>query len=330
MKERFIGTIAGLALASAGLQAQVGGGVGGGVGVGRSGSGVPGAMIEQFQQAGTMAAVTGDRVVMNNLGNAQTVLGRPVSGTEVRKSTQTLGDGTEISTSESQAFYRDSSGRTRREMAEGRTVIVDPIARVSVTLISGAKTARRMATPGGTEAERKLAAELAERRVTTGTASTSAVYTFNMGDGVAQVVGDDVLRAAKTTTVTASPDVVVGRAGRGGRGNGENMQRENLGVESLNGVLATHTRNTLTIPQGQIGNNRDIHVVNERWYSDDLQMLVKTVNSDPRFGENTYEFTNITRDEPDSSLFQIPSDYTVMDVGPGRALPTAPATTTNK
>jgi hypothetical protein len=94
----------------------------------------------------------------------------------------------------------------------------------------------------------------------------------------------------------------------------------------MNGVTATGTRSTLTIPQGQIGNNRDIHVVNERWYSDDLQMLVKSVNSDPRFGENTYELTNISRDEPDASLFQIPPDYSVMEVGPGRGLqtPTAP------
>ena len=55
-----------------------------------------------------------------------------------------------------------------------------------------------------------------------------------------------------------------------------------------------------------------IHVVNERWYSDDLQMLVKTVNSDPRFGDNTYEFTNVSRGEPDPALFQIPADYKII------------------
>ena len=78
-------------------------------------------------------------------------------------------------------------------------------------------------------------------------------------------------------------------------------------------VLAAGSRDTETIPQGQIGNDRDIHVTNERWYSDDLQMLVKTVNSDPRFGENSYEFTNVDRAEPDPTLFQIPGDYTVSE-----------------
>jgi hypothetical protein len=47
-------------------------------------------------------------------------------------------------------------------------------------------------------------------------------------------------------------------------------------------------------------------------------MLVKTVNTDPRFGENTYEFTNISRDEPDPVLFRIPSGYTVVDMGAAR------------
>ena len=46
-------------------------------------------------------------------------------------------------------------------------------------------------------------------------------------------------------------------------------------------------------------------------------MLVKSVNSDPRFGENTYQLTNISRIEPDSALFQIPPDYTIIDTPTG-------------
>ena len=37
------------------------------------------------------------------------------------------------------------------------------------------------------------------------------------------------------------------------------------------------------IPAGRIGNNRDLRVTNERWFSNEIQMLVKSVNSDPRF-----------------------------------------------
>jgi hypothetical protein len=93
---------------------------------------------------------------------------------------------------------------------------------------------------------------------------------------------------------------------------------EDLGVRNQNGVLAAGTRATVTIPQGAIGNNRDIHVVNERWYSDELQMLVKSVNSDPRFGESSYQLTNVVRGEPDAALFRIPADYTIVDAPQAR------------
>ena len=142
------------------------------------------------------------------------------------------------------------------------------------------------------------------------------------------VAGPEAGRGSPTYVFTLGNGApALAAAGRRGAGSAENRKHEDLGVESLNGVLATHTRDTLTIPQGQIGNNRDIHVVNERWYSDDLQMLVKTANSDPRFGENTYEFTDISRDEPDATLFQIPPGYKVIPMEPPvlPQMPSAPA-----
>jgi hypothetical protein len=303
--------IVGLTLGAAGLQAQGGILVGGGGG-GRSGPAGP--FIEQFQQAGTIGGGPVGRIFTLNGNTSQTVVGRPVSGREEQKSTQTLGDGTEISTSESNQFYRDSAGRTRKEMPDGRTLIVDPVARVTVTLIADTKTARKAPMPGGADPGKPM-----------------ALYSAAKSDAVVLPPNIQIAtRGDSTTTVTSGSAVTSGRAGRSGARNPENTQFEELGVESLNGVLATHTRNTLTIPQGQIGNNRDIHVVNERWYSDDLQMLVKTVNSDPRFGENTYELTNISRDEPDASLFQIPLDYTVKETGPSLTFQPAPATTVNK
>ena len=328
MTKRIFGTIASLALTAAGLQAQggigVGGGFGGGVGVGGGGGAASRAMIEQFQQAGTMVAA-GGRGGSISVNTSQTVTGRPVSGTEVRKSMQKLGDGTEISTSESDVFYRDSAGRTRVEnTSQGRTIIVDPIARVTITLTEANKTARRMPMLGSVEATAKLGAALAAPEMArtmaaqAATSTASGTYTFTVGEG------------STTATVTTGGAIASGSAPRVVRAGSENMQHEELGAQSFNGVLATGTKNTLTIPQGQIGNNRDIHVINERWYSDDLQMLVKTVNSDPRFGDNTYEFTNISRDEPNSSLFQIPGDYTIIEASAGRGRGTVVPDVINK
>jgi hypothetical protein len=37
--------------------------------------------------------------------------------------------------------------------------------------------------------------------------------------------------------------------------------------------------------------------------------MVKSTNSDPRFGDTTYQVTDIVQGPQDPALFQIPSDY---------------------
>jgi hypothetical protein len=95
----------------------------------------------------------------------------------------------------------------------------------------------------------------------------------------------------------------------GSPGDTSRTPSEDLGTQFFGGVSAAGTRVTATIPVGAFGNNRELRVVNERWYSNELQTLVKSSNKDPRFGLNTYELTNITRGEPDPALFQPPADY---------------------
>jgi hypothetical protein len=84
---------------------------------------------------------------------------------------------------------------------------------------------------------------------------------------------------------------------------------ESLGTQNVEGVMAEGTRTTTTIPMGTIGNDRDINVVYEKWYSKELQLTVLSKHTDPRFGEQTYRLTNISRDNPPMSLFQPPADY---------------------
>ncbi len=86
---------------------------------------------------------------------------------------------------------------------------------------------------------------------------------------------------------------------------------EDLGTKMLEGVQVKGTRATTTIPAGQIGNDRDIEVVDERWYSPELQLTILTTHSDPRSGQTTYKLTNIQRLEQVRSLFEMPSNYTV-------------------
>ena len=99
-------------------------------------------------------------------------------------------------------------------------------------------------------------------------------------------------------------------------------KNEDLGTQMVEGVQATGTRTVMTIAAGEIGNERPIEVVSERWFSPELQVVVMTKNSDPRVGETIYRLTNISRAEPPHSLFEVPADYTVdepklMEVGDG-------------
>jgi TonB family protein len=88
---------------------------------------------------------------------------------------------------------------------------------------------------------------------------------------------------------------------------------EQLGKQMVEGVECEGTRSVTTMPAGAIGNERPIETVNETWHSPELKMTILSKRSDPRFGESTYRVTNIIRSEPDAALFQIPSEYTIID-----------------
>jgi hypothetical protein len=93
-----------------------------------------------------------------------------------------------------------------------------------------------------------------------------------------------------------------------------NHMVEDLGSQLINGVSALGVRVTTTIPIGAIGNDQELKSVTERWYSNDIHAMVKTVTTDPRTGNYTYELTNIVRSAPDPALFQVPAGFTVTTV----------------
>jgi hypothetical protein len=94
------------------------------------------------------------------------------------------------------------------------------------------------------------------------------------------------------------------------------LKKEDLGVQVINGLSAQGTRYTRTIAPGQIGNDKAIVIVSERWYSADLQIVVKSTRTDPRFGQTTYTLTKLQRAEPAATLFAVPDGYTVQAAKP--------------
>jgi len=157
-----------------------------------------------------------------------------------------------------------------------------------------------------------LSGETAEKAVAEMKAGKTATVELPSSDGQ-KTVGE--LRHARAAGVVSG--VATAGANVMTFASEADVNRESLGTQTIEGVQAEGTRVTFTIPAGKIGNERPIVTVNERWYSQELQAVVMSKNSDPRMGETNYRLTNIVRSEPDPGLFQIPADYTVKEGGFG-------------
>lgn len=266
------------------------------------------------------------------------VKGAPYSGESVTETIQTLSDGNRIINRMTSSVFRDSEGRTRREQSlKGlgifgagedpfQTIFInDPVAGVTFTLDSRSHTAHK-SVPFTFEFSKRLdkagaavsgvEGQRFEFRVERGTAvGGSMIMTAPVGappPGVRMPHPEmDQLRVEGGTAGTF--------VFKTKEGPNANEVKQQLGKQNIEGVEAEGTRTTITIPAGEIGNERPIEIVSERWYSPELQVVVMTRHSDPRFGETTYKLTNINRAEPAKSLFEVPSDYTIKEgpsVGP--------------
>ena len=226
-------------------------------------------------------------MMAGEFGDAKTVTGIPLSGIVTVSRETTLTDGNRIHNQTQTKVYRDSQGRVRREMgvelvtpATGNVkrnvvIIIDPVAGKRYLLNTDKKTVRIMPMHGqrghGPEGR-------AYPGGPAGVAGAGAVKKEDLGTKTVNVVQGDGVQ-------------------------GDGVQAD--------GVQADGMRVTRTIAAGAIGNDKPIDVVTERWFSPDLQIAVMTIHTDPMMGSVTTRLTNVTRREPDASLFQVPSDYTV-------------------
>lgn len=266
------------------------------------------------------------------------VKGAPYSAQAVTESVQQLADGNRIVRKNTAQVYRDGEGRTRREQTLGyigpyatsgdvpQTVFInDPVAAVHYILDPSKKTARKLpraelrfkVEAAGVEAKAAAEAEAAkagERRKVT----QNELHKVEIERSYTRVPGPDMPAAPPAPPANGTAFVIT----QSGEGEGATFMRysskyeaktEKLEARSFDGVTAEGTRTTTTIPAGDLGNEQPINIVDERWYSNELQVVVMTRHSDPRSGETTYRLTNISRTEPAAVLFQVPSDYAVKD-----------------
>ena len=220
------------------------------------------------------------------LFEGKVVKGAPYAAQAVTDFTQVLSDGNRIVRKTTASLARDSEGRTRREQSfeafgpwssgEDTPQVVfinDPVAGVKYVL------------------------DAKSHRATKSSGSEGQVLT-KMG-GARIELRSNQIEKLKMEAISKEK-----RA---------EQQIESLGQQVIEGVQVEGKRTTSTIPAGQIGNEQPIKIVSETWYSPELQTVVMSRLSDPRMGETVYKLTNVDRAEPSPSLFDVPSDYTVID-----------------
>ena len=234
--------------------------------------GGPGAMIEQ--RMGLLAVEPFDA--------AEPKTNAPYTADIVTDIVQTLADGNRIEHHSTSSVARDSLGRVRREQ---QLAAIGPV----VPKVDG-RMITIMNPVDGVHYSLDPVRKVAMR---------SPMPVFKAAGGVAQtrrLPGADHHPVVETLVTRRGPDQ--GRL-------------ESLGTQVIEDVQAEGTRSVMTIPAGTIGNQAPIEIVNERWFSPELGVVVMSQRSDPRFGETTYRLQNIVRGEPSPELFQVPPDYTV-------------------
>jgi hypothetical protein len=255
--------------------------------------------------AAQIGVVTTGGMAMPIHESNEVVKNQPYQAQAVTEVKQTLADGSHITQTTTATVARDSDGRSVRIQKLGAmgpwksvstssqanaptmTIIFDPVAQTHIDYSSENKVAHSLPMPP----------PLAKGE----TSVTRNIAVFAGGGPAAGGPGQVTAYAFKSGTVsdeTSSADI----------------KNESLGEKTIDGIAVTGTKTTNTIPAGTIGNDKDLVVTRETWYSPSLKLVIQSTQTDPRFGETTYSLTNIQRSEPDSTLFQVPAGYTVEKV----------------
>jgi hypothetical protein len=252
------------------------------------------AVFFQSQAAGPVVTVG---MGMLAKGSNAPVQGAPYSATSTNENVQTLGDGTRIVQTSTGNIARDSQGRTRQDTslpaignlsaadAPHLVFIQDPVAQTSYTLNLTDKTAQKMPA-------------LPLNISTSGPVSGGGKFNIQIAGAVAAGGAPPPGMAMQKTLIAIDQS---------------QGSTEDLGSQTMEGVLVNGVRTTHTIPAGEIGNDQPISIVTEVWTSPDLKTIVCSKRSDPRMGEQTFQLTNIVRTEPDASMFTVPSDFKIVD-----------------
>jgi hypothetical protein len=263
------------------------------------------------------------KVIEPKFAFGKVVNGAPYSATAITEHVQTLSDGNQIVRKNESKLYRDSEGRTRTEQtletigkwtsggeAQQNIIITDPVAGVSYSLDPRTHAAHKTVYP---QKKRLVLTPNGPNGTFTINGQTVTQAEFEAAAEKKLKTHEEMLaKERKEASNAPAPKTKPEMLQQGKMGSGQ-RKTESLGAQTIEGVSAEGTRSTITIPAGEIGNTLPIEIVDETWHSSELQLVVMSKHRDPRSGETTYRLTNLSRSEPDRSLFEVPAGYTVSE-----------------
>jgi hypothetical protein len=219
-------------------------------------------------------------------GAGEVVTAAPYTATATTESTQILADGNRIVNKTSSFVARDSQGRTRRETDLHRIGTMQVDSPKTVFINDPTTHTQYIFTPGG-EATKVVRSQ----------------GSWKEGPQIIELGGQRERRSQQKVIV----NVQGVRDCQQSKESSEQVKHEDLGTQTIEGVSAQGKRETITIPAGEIGNERPIEIVTETWFSPELHTMVLRKHFDPRMGDSSYRLTDIKRNEPDAALFKPPA-----------------------
>ena len=104
----------------------------------------------------------------------------------------------------------------------------------------------------------------------------------------------------------------IGPSGPLPNGNGFRTH-EDLGVNATLGVNTHGYRESTTINEGVMGNDKPMVSTREFWYSPHLGLNLLSIVDEPQSGKQVFTVKELSTSEPDPSYFLVPAGYTVVD-----------------
>ena len=284
---------------------------------------------------------------------AQAVAGKPISAEFVTEHHQSFTDGNRISRSTTSVIYRDAAGRIRRESQLSVPGLPASVAAASfITIVDhglgfgwvldpqemvahrynlngagpsymahlsaqgrGSGLRPPDSRPAGDTAASANAQDLPRWRLHTFPARhvtpqpDSAAVPAAMSSAVSPGQPGSRLQTEETGFASA-PSMRIDQPFLAAP---NPVRTENLGEQMILGFRTHGTRVITTLPPGEIGNDRPIDIVSEQWFSPDLDLVMRSAHRDPWGGDFTTTVTKISRSDQPGWLFQVPSQYKIID-----------------